>query len=84
MKRLAMAIVASAIAAACSSSTPAGPGPIAAGNASTADAKPSTASRRTGSLILVATRKLPPRDNTRARTSEVPTERRMALRCRGS
>jgi hypothetical protein len=42
MKRLALAIVASAIAAACSSSTPAGPGPIAAGSASAADAKPST------------------------------------------
>jgi hypothetical protein len=42
MKRLALAIGASVIAAACSSSSPAGPGPIAAGSTSTADAKPST------------------------------------------
>jgi hypothetical protein len=42
MKRLALAIGASVIAAACSSSSPAGPGAIAAGSTSTADAKPST------------------------------------------
>jgi hypothetical protein len=41
MKRLALALVASAIAAACSSSTPAGPGPIVAGSTSASDAKPS-------------------------------------------
>jgi hypothetical protein len=40
MKRLVLAIVASAIAAACSSSTPAGPGPIAAGSVSTTEQKP--------------------------------------------
>jgi len=40
MKRLVLAIVASAIAAACSSSTPAGPGPIAAGGVSGAEQKP--------------------------------------------
>jgi len=40
MKRLVLAIVASAIAAACSSSTPAGPGPIAAGGANATQGKP--------------------------------------------
>ena len=40
MKRLALAIVASVIAAACSNSTPAGPGPIAAGSVSATEKKP--------------------------------------------
>ncbi len=40
MKRLVLAIVASVIAAACSGSTPAGPGPIAAGGANATQAKP--------------------------------------------
>ena len=47
MKRLALAIGVIVIAAACSSTNPAGPAPIAAGNASTADAKPSTGVPRT-------------------------------------
>lgn len=42
MKRLAMAIVAGAVAAACSGSMPAAPGPVASGSTSATDAKPST------------------------------------------
>ncbi len=40
MKRLAMAVVAGAIATACSGSTPAGPGPVAGGSTSATSAKP--------------------------------------------
>ena len=62
MKRLALALFASAIAAACSSSTPAGPGPIAAGNASTADAKPSSGVPRNWVAHLGGDNENPARD----------------------
>jgi hypothetical protein len=60
MKRLALAIMASAIAAACSSSTPAGPGPIAAGSASASDAKPSSGVPRNWVTHLVGDNEVPP------------------------
>jgi hypothetical protein len=41
MTRVVLAVVAAAIATACSGSTPAGPGPVAGGSTNTTDAKPS-------------------------------------------
>src|SRR5262245_9621280 len=63
MKRLALAMAASVIvAAACSSSNPSGPGPIAAGSASTADEKPSTGVPKNWVAHLVGTNEVPSRD----------------------
>ena len=65
MRRLALAIAASVIAAACSSSTPAGPGPIAAGSTSAADDKPSTGVVKNWVTHLIGEEEVPPRE-TRA------------------
>ena len=59
MKRLGLAIVASVIAAACSSSTPAGPGPIASGSASATADKPSTGVPRNWVAHLVGDNEVP-------------------------
>ena len=60
MRRLALAIGVSVIAAACSSSNPAGPGPISAGSTNSADAKPSTGVPRNWVAHLVGDNEVPP------------------------
>ena len=61
MKRLVLAIVASAIAAACSGSTPAGPGPIAAGSTSATEKKPDGVPKN-WLTHLVGTQEVPSRE----------------------
>jgi hypothetical protein len=62
MKRLVLAVVASAIAAACSSSTPAEPGPIASGSVSATADKPSTGVPRNWVAHLVGDSEVPARE----------------------
>jgi hypothetical protein len=63
MKRLALVVLAGAIAAACSGAMPAGPGPVAAGPANATDAKPSAGVPRNWVAHLGGDQEVPtPRD----------------------
>lgn len=68
MKRLVVGIVASVIAAACSGSMPAGPGPVAAGGSNATADKPSTGVPRNWVAHLIAANEVvtpptPPRES---------------------
>lgn len=65
MKRLALVVLAGAIAAGCSGSMPAGPGPVAAGPANATDAKPSDGVPKNWVAHLVGDQEVPSRE-TRA------------------